>query len=100
METEAAPKDEKAKRTRDLLSSFYAPGPSISNSGSSISTSFDNINSTSFDADQYMDLMVSLVSCFFFSSRRKLVDSNTNLISLLSIIEFHSDHATFSGGFC
>ncbi|VVB07184.1 unnamed protein product [Arabis nemorensis] len=43
---------------RDLLSSFYALDPSISNTTSSISTSFDNINSTSFDADQYMDLMI------------------------------------------
>jgi hypothetical protein len=60
MATEAAPMDEKAKRMRDLLSSFYAPDPSISTSGSSINASFDNINSTSFDADQYMDLMVSL----------------------------------------
>ncbi|XP_010456092.1 PREDICTED: vacuolar protein sorting-associated protein 51 homolog [Camelina sativa] len=58
MATEAAPMDEKAKRMRDLLSSFYAPDPSISTSGSSISASFDNINSTSFDADQYMDLMI------------------------------------------
>lgn len=60
MATEAAPMDEKAKRMRDLLSSFYAPDPSISTSGSSINSSFDNINRTSFDADQYMDLMVSL----------------------------------------
>ncbi|KFK30780.1 vps51 vps67 family (components of vesicular transport) protein [Arabis alpina] len=58
MATEAAPMDEKAKRMRDLLSSFYTPDPSISNNASSISTSFDNINSTSFDADQYMDLMI------------------------------------------
>uniref|UniRef100_A0A1J3CKB8 Vacuolar protein sorting-associated protein 51 homolog n=1 Tax=Noccaea caerulescens TaxID=107243 RepID=A0A1J3CKB8_NOCCA len=58
MATEAAPMDEKAKRMRDLLSSFYAPDPSISASGSSINASFDNINSTSFDADQYMDLMI------------------------------------------
>uniref|UniRef100_A0A1J3J2A6 Vacuolar protein sorting-associated protein 51 homolog n=1 Tax=Noccaea caerulescens TaxID=107243 RepID=A0A1J3J2A6_NOCCA len=58
MATEVAPMDEKAKRMRDLLSSFYAPDPSISASGSSINASFDNINSTSFDADQYMDLMI------------------------------------------
>ncbi|ESQ37854.1 hypothetical protein EUTSA_v10028443mg [Eutrema salsugineum] len=58
MATEAAPMDEKAKRMRDLLSSFYAPDPSISTGGSSINASFDNINSTSFDADQYMDLMI------------------------------------------
>lgn len=60
MATEAAPMDEKAKRMRDLLSSFYTPDPSVSTSVSSISTSFDNINGPSFDADQYMDLMVSL----------------------------------------
>lgn len=52
--------DEKAKRMRDLLSSFYTPDPCISTPTSSISTSFDNINGPSFDADQYMDLMVSL----------------------------------------
>ncbi|CAN8248095.1 unnamed protein product [Cochlearia groenlandica] len=54
----AAPMDEKAKRMRDLLSSFYAPDPSIATSGSSINASFDNINGSSFDADQYMDLMI------------------------------------------
>ncbi|KAG7553283.1 hypothetical protein ISN45_Aa06g038210 [Arabidopsis thaliana x Arabidopsis arenosa] len=58
MAAEAAPMDEKAKRMRDLLSSFYAPDPSITTSNSSINASFDNINSTSFDADQYMDLMI------------------------------------------
>ncbi|CAH2072039.1 unnamed protein product [Thlaspi arvense] len=58
MATEAAPMDEKAKRMRDLLSSFYAPDPSLSTSASSINASFDNINSTSFDADHYMDLMI------------------------------------------
>ncbi|KAF3568807.1 hypothetical protein DY000_02010843 [Brassica cretica] len=58
MATEAAPMDEKAKRMRDLLSSFYTPDPSISTPTSSISTSFDNINGPSFDADQYMDLMI------------------------------------------
>ncbi|CAN8308731.1 unnamed protein product [Cochlearia groenlandica] len=56
--TETAPMDEKAKRMRDLLSSFYAPDPSLSTNGSSINASFDNINGASFDADQYMDLMI------------------------------------------
>ncbi|XP_010519952.1 PREDICTED: vacuolar protein sorting-associated protein 51 homolog [Tarenaya hassleriana] len=53
-----APMDEKAKRMRDLLSNFYAPDPSISTGGSSTHASFDNINSTSFNADQYMDLLI------------------------------------------
>lgn len=96
MATEAAPMDEKAKRMRDLLSSFYAPDPSIATSGSSISASFDNINSTSFDPDQYMDLMVSL--CFSSFLAKKMRESVVEtfiacqLYQLSSIsIKFHSN---------
>ncbi|KAF9669264.1 hypothetical protein SADUNF_Sadunf14G0089700 [Salix dunnii] len=53
------PLDDKAKRTRDLLSSFYSPDPSVSNTSNSFRfSSLDAINSTSFDADQYMNLLV------------------------------------------
>lgn len=53
--------DEKAKRMRDLLSSFYSPDPSGSTPSPNSSSRFatlDTINTTSFDADQYMNLLV------------------------------------------
>ncbi|CAK7348424.1 unnamed protein product [Dovyalis caffra] len=53
------PLDDKAKRMRDLLSSFYSPDPSVSNASNSFKfASLDAINSASFDADQYMNLLV------------------------------------------
>ncbi|KAI6687674.1 hypothetical protein NL676_024502 [Syzygium grande] len=52
------PLDDKAKRMRDLLSSFYSPDPSASSDASSKSYSLDAIDTTSFDADQYMNLLV------------------------------------------
>eukprot|EP00258_Populus_trichocarpa_P025155 XP_024441174.1 vacuolar protein sorting-associated protein 51 homolog isoform X1 [Populus trichocarpa] len=53
------PFDDKAKRTRDLLSSFYSPDPSVSNTSNSFKfASLDAINTTSFDAEQYMNLLV------------------------------------------
>jgi len=66
------PFDDKAKRTRDLLSSFYSPDPSVSNTSNSFKfASLDAINTTSFDAEQYMNLLVRLlfkliIYCFFF----------------------------------
>lgn len=71
MGADEAPLDDKAKRMRDLLSSFYSPDPSMSSKSgnhSSKYTSPDDINSTSFDPDQYMILLVILipnVSTFF-----------------------------------
>ncbi|KAF9612642.1 hypothetical protein IFM89_003084 [Coptis chinensis] len=65
--------DDKAKRMRDLLSSFYTPDPSststsnnnYNNSSSSFNSnsvksisSLDSINTTSFDPDQYMNLLI------------------------------------------
>ncbi|KAG5061860.1 Vacuolar protein sorting-associated protein 51 [Glycine max] len=50
------PMDDKAKRMRDLLSSFYSLDPSISNTTSK-HASLDDINSTSFDPDQYMNIL-------------------------------------------
>lgn len=51
--------DEKAKRMRDLLSSFYSPdNSSTNNSSSSGSASLDAINSPSFDAYLYMSFLV------------------------------------------
>ncbi|XP_077240800.1 vps51/Vps67 family (components of vesicular transport) protein isoform X2 [Tasmannia lanceolata] len=55
---EDAPMDDKAKRMRDLLSSFYAPEPSMAVSHSAKFMSLDAINSPSFDPDMYMDLLV------------------------------------------
>lgn len=55
---EVVPMDDKAKRMRDLLSSFYSPDPSISNNTSK-HASLDDINSTSFDPDQYMNILVN-----------------------------------------
>ncbi|KAK8497566.1 hypothetical protein V6N13_002969 [Hibiscus sabdariffa] len=51
------PLDDKAKRMRDLLSSFYAPDPSTNNAPSNPGT-LDAINTSSFDADQYMNLLI------------------------------------------
>ncbi|XP_057966548.1 vacuolar protein sorting-associated protein 51 homolog [Malania oleifera] len=50
------PLDDKAKRMRDLLSSFYSPDSSIA--PSSNSPTLDAINTPSFDPDQYMNLLV------------------------------------------
>ncbi|KAL5795718.1 hypothetical protein ACOSQ2_000538 [Xanthoceras sorbifolium] len=58
MAAEDVPMDDKAKRMRDLLSSFYAPGPSTSTNSSPKFTSLDAINASSFDAYQYMNLLV------------------------------------------
>ncbi|MED6198118.1 Vacuolar protein sorting-associated protein 51 [Stylosanthes scabra] len=54
--------DAKAKRMRDLLSSFYAPNPSMpshSHTDSSIHSSPDDINSSSFDPNHYMNILVN-----------------------------------------
>ncbi|KAL6502800.1 Vacuolar protein sorting-associated protein 51 [Orobanche hederae] len=66
MEVEVAvPLDDKAKRMRDLLSSFYSADNSSSSSTASLPpntssryATLDTINTTSFDADQYMNLLV------------------------------------------
>ncbi|KAJ6729373.1 VACUOLAR PROTEIN SORTING-ASSOCIATED PROTEIN 51-like protein [Salix viminalis] len=53
------PMDDKAKRMRDLLSSFYSPDPPVTNTNNPLKFgSLDVINTTSFDADQYMNLLV------------------------------------------
>ncbi|KAM2059161.1 hypothetical protein TB1_030766 [Malus domestica] len=61
MDVDEVPLDDKAKRMRDLLSSFYSPDPSLSSPDSKSSSKYatlDAINSTSFDPDQYMHLLV------------------------------------------
>ncbi|GAA0158641.1 hypothetical protein LIER_15608 [Lithospermum erythrorhizon] len=61
MESEIGVMDDKAKRTRDLLSSFYSSDQASSIDSSNVSSrfaTFDTINSTSFDPDQYMNLLV------------------------------------------
>lgn len=54
------PLDEKAKRTRELLASFYSPDPSsaVAPSPRAKPASLDSINSPSFDPDVYMGLLV------------------------------------------
>ncbi|XP_057424291.1 vacuolar protein sorting-associated protein 51 homolog [Lotus japonicus] len=58
MAVDELPLDDKAKRMRDLLSSFYSPDPSMSSDTSSKLASRDDINSPSFDPDHYMNLQV------------------------------------------
>ncbi|KAK9930701.1 hypothetical protein M0R45_027730 [Rubus argutus] len=61
MEVDDVPLDDKAKRMRDLLSSFYSPDPSMSSPSTNSSSKYatlDAINTTSFDPDQYMNLLV------------------------------------------
>lgn len=61
MGADEVPMDDKAKRMRDLLSSFYSPDPSNSSNSGNVSSkyiSLDDINSTSFDPDQYMNILV------------------------------------------
>ncbi|XWS31818.1 hypothetical protein CRYUN_Cryun23aG0108900 [Craigia yunnanensis] len=58
MGTDDVPLDDKAKRTRDLLSSFYSPDPSSTPNAPSKYGTLDAINTTSFDPDQYMNLLV------------------------------------------
>ncbi|XP_076905474.1 vacuolar protein sorting-associated protein 51 homolog [Bidens hawaiensis] len=53
--------DDKVKRTRDLLSSFYSQDASQISPPANTTSRFatlDTINTTSFDADQYMNLLV------------------------------------------
>ncbi|KAL2540434.1 Vps51/Vps67 family (components of vesicular transport) protein [Abeliophyllum distichum] len=57
--------DDKAKRMRDMLSSFYSSDPSSNasslqnyTSSSSRFATLDTINTTSFDANMYMNLLV------------------------------------------
>ncbi|KAI3972990.1 hypothetical protein MKX01_019648 [Papaver californicum] len=61
------PLDDKAKRMRDLLSSFYSPDLSSSSSSTMAANaaaavakqnSLESINSPSFDPDQYMKLLI------------------------------------------
>ncbi|ESR57731.1 vacuolar protein sorting-associated protein 51-like [Citrus sinensis] len=58
MAVDDVPLDDKAKRMRDLLSSFYAPDPSMPNESSGKYVPLDAIDTNSFDADQYMNLLV------------------------------------------
>ena len=56
-----AVEDDKVKRTRDLLSSFYSQDASQTSAPTNTTSRFatlDTINTTSFDADQYMNLLV------------------------------------------
>ncbi|XP_068658687.1 vacuolar protein sorting-associated protein 51 homolog [Aristolochia californica] len=59
MALDDAPLDDKAKRMRDLLSSFYSPdNHSSTGSNAAKSTTPDAINSPSFDPDLYMNFLV------------------------------------------
>lgn len=55
------PLDDKAKRTRDLLSSYYSMDHASATNSSTVSSKYatlDTINTPSFDAQQYMNLLV------------------------------------------
>ena len=65
--------DEKARRTRDLLASFYNTDPSVSAAApaspaslarlsptATAASPLDSINSTSFDPENYMNVLVSV----------------------------------------
>ncbi|PIA26380.1 hypothetical protein AQUCO_09400025v1 [Aquilegia coerulea] len=60
VDNDDVPLDDKAKRMRDLLSSFYSPDHHSPSSSSSVASSakLDAINAPSFDADQYMNLLI------------------------------------------
>ncbi|KAH9805420.1 vacuolar protein sorting-associated protein 51-like [Citrus sinensis] len=58
MSGDEVPLDEKARRMRDLLSSFYGPDPSMSPNPPSKFAPFDAINSNSFNADHYLNLLI------------------------------------------
>ncbi|KAK1420453.1 hypothetical protein QVD17_22066 [Tagetes erecta] len=61
MATDDVSIDDKVKRTRDLLSSFYSQDASQISAPANTTSRFatlDTINTTSFDADQYMNLLV------------------------------------------
>jgi magnesium-transporting ATPase (P-type) len=65
---ETPPLDDKARRMRDLLSSFYSPHPSMSSDSSNMSpkyTSSHDINSSSFESDHYMNVMVVITYNYF-----------------------------------
>lgn len=74
MGVDDVPMDDKAKRMRDLLSSFYSPDPSSPSKTPNASSRFatlDTINTTTFDVDQYMNLLVCfssivLLHCVWF----------------------------------
>ncbi|GMI66635.1 modified transport to the vacuole 16, UNHINGED, vacuolar protein sorting 51 [Hibiscus trionum] len=55
--TDDVPLDDKAKRMRDLLSSFYNPDHSSVPKAPSNIENLDAIDSTSFDPDHYMNLL-------------------------------------------
>lgn len=59
MAVDDVPMDDKAKRMRDLLSSFYSPDPSSTTASNSAKyATLDAINTPSFDPDQYMNLLI------------------------------------------
>lgn len=60
MGTDDIPLDDKAKRMRDLLSSFYYTNHGSSPKAPSNYENLDSINSTSFDPEHYMNLLVRL----------------------------------------
>lgn len=62
---DAPPLDEKVKRTRELLASFYSTDSSLAAAAAAASpkiASLDSINSPSFDPDVYMNLLVTTLS--------------------------------------
>jgi len=70
MAADDVPLDDKAKRMRDLLSSFYSTDHASATNSSTVSSKYatlDTINTPSFDADQYMNLLVLYPSYMILS---------------------------------
>ncbi|KAK8943990.1 hypothetical protein KSP40_PGU018337 [Platanthera guangdongensis] len=89
LENASPPLDEKAKRTRELLASFYSTNASTGGGGSSNSSggrpeSADSVNSPNFDPDVYMSILVHFNSISFSPFNLLLSRSdNGDVIKLL-----------------
>lgn len=57
MAMDEVPMDDKAKRMRDLLSSFYSPDPSTTGNASLKHGTLDTIDTASFEPEQYMNFL-------------------------------------------
>ncbi|KAG4916681.1 hypothetical protein JHK87_054238 [Glycine soja] len=62
MNTHKTPLDDKTRKIRHLLVSFYSPIPLASSNPFSKHTSSDDINSTSFQHDQFMNNLITVQS--------------------------------------
>uniref|UniRef100_A0A169WQ94 Vacuolar protein sorting-associated protein 51 homolog n=1 Tax=Daucus carota subsp. sativus TaxID=79200 RepID=A0A169WQ94_DAUCS len=108
MEGDEAPLDDKAKRMRDLLSSFYAIDSSSSHSTATLNhhalpfnasaryATLDTINTASFDADRYMNLLVQKSNLDallqrHFEMAAEIKNLDTDLQMLILCVQSRSD---------